>query len=228
VDRREGAPGVAVPTVRRKGDDVTEALTTRRLTAEKARELTEEVKANAAALWRKLLRLHQGEAHLALGYSSWGEYHAAEFGGSYSHSYKLLDAGRVLEAIETRSSIEDLPANEVVARALAPVLRASGPKVVAEVWEEAVEEHGPTPTHRDVRKVVRRHTLDGPRLRGRKRGPKSPLDEVMADHDKAWSECQAHFKAGELGAALESALLAGRALGRVVRTLDGMSTEPGE
>jgi hypothetical protein len=50
------------------------------LTAQEARELTDEVKAVAAGLWRRLLRLYEGGAHTALGYASWHAYCAVEFG----------------------------------------------------------------------------------------------------------------------------------------------------
>jgi hypothetical protein len=197
---------------------MTEALATRRLTAEEARDLTEEVKADAAALWRKLLRLYEGGAHLALAYASWGDYFAEEFGQSKSHGYELLDAGRVLEAVETHSAIAERPRYETVARALAPVLRNDGPEAVADAWQEAVEQHGPTPTAREVREVVAQPIVPARKTR-------VALPEVMEDHDEAWTECRARFASGDIAGALDSALLAGRALGRVVRTLDGMSTE---
>ncbi len=40
------------------------------LTALEARQLTEEVKADAQRLWAKLLNRYEGGAHTALGYSS--------------------------------------------------------------------------------------------------------------------------------------------------------------
>jgi hypothetical protein len=49
-----------------------------------ARALTDEVTQDAAALWAKLLRLYEGEAHIALGYSSWGAYYEKEFQSSKS------------------------------------------------------------------------------------------------------------------------------------------------
>src|SRR6266508_1440298 len=65
-----------------------------------ARRLTDEVKQDAQALWKKLLALYEGDAHTALGYESWGAYAAEEFGVGQSQAYRLLDAGRVAEAIE--------------------------------------------------------------------------------------------------------------------------------
>jgi hypothetical protein len=47
---------------------------TRRLSAEEARRLTDKVKADMAAVWAKLLRLFEGQVHIALGYASWEAY----------------------------------------------------------------------------------------------------------------------------------------------------------
>lgn len=125
------------------------------LTADAARLLTDEVKEDAAALWSKLLRLYERGAHTALGYSSWGSYYRAEFGGGTSGAYRLLEAAKVCELL-TDSPIgeQTLPASESVARELVPVLRDE-PERVEEVWAEAVEEHGPEPTAKQVREVVR-------------------------------------------------------------------------
>ena len=60
-----------------------------------ARRLTNELKRDAQALWSKLIELYEGGAHTALNYASWHEYCSAEFGFGKSHSYRLLDAGRV-------------------------------------------------------------------------------------------------------------------------------------
>lgn len=119
------------------------------MTEAAARTLTDEVKADAAALWTKLLRLYEGEAHTALGYSSWGTYYEAEFGQSGAYGYRLLDSARVIDALPNGHS----PIGESVARELAPVLRED-PDQVEEVWAEIVTEHGPTPTAAQVREVV--------------------------------------------------------------------------
>lgn len=124
-----------------------------RLSLEEARDLTEEVKADAAALWSKLLSLYEGEAHLALGYSSWGEYYEEEFGGSASRGKHLLAAARVVRVLEESGSNLNPPGTDSVARELSPVLREA-PEQVEEVWGEVVELHGPAPTAKQVREVV--------------------------------------------------------------------------
>jgi hypothetical protein len=120
------------------------------LSEQDARKLTEEVKADAQALWAKLLELYEGQAHKALGYSSWGDYWTEEFGGSKSRGFQMLEAGRVLKALEAHSTIVESPANEGVARELAGL----GDEEKAAAWEEAVQKHGDKPTAKQVREVV--------------------------------------------------------------------------
>ena len=109
------------------------------LTEEAARALTDEVKRDAEALWAKLLDLYEGKAHEALGYTSWGDYYTAEFGGSRSAAYRLLEAGRVALAIVSPNvGTDQLPAPPTVhhAQALAPFLRQHGEEAVREAWAE--------------------------------------------------------------------------------------------
>lgn len=120
------------------------------LTPEAARRLTDEVKADAERLWRKLVELYEGEAHIALGYSSWGAYFEAEFGGSRTRAYELLNAGKVLDSVRNCGLA---PANEAQARELAPLLNE--PDELREAWAEVVELH-PEPTAANVRDVVQR------------------------------------------------------------------------
>lgn len=122
-----------------------------------ARMLTDEVKRDAESLWRKLVELYEGGAHSALKYASWGEYFSAEFGGSTRHGYRLLEAGRVLEAV-TQGSLA--PINERQARELAPLL--DEPETLREAWAEVVHLH-PEPTAKQVREVVERR-LPMPRM----------------------------------------------------------------
>jgi hypothetical protein len=132
-----------------------------------ARRLTNEVKRDAEALWRKLVELYEGGAHTALGYLSWDAYCAAEFDVGRSHSYRLLEAGRVAKAIPPRgtenglpsrashrSTDTGLPINERQARELAPLLRDEDEDAVAEVWHEIRTEHGEDLTAEKVRTAV--------------------------------------------------------------------------
>lgn len=120
------------------------------LSADEARSLTDEVKQDAERLWRKLVELYDGGAHLALGYSSWAVYFEAEFGGSDATAYRLLQSGRVMAQLPIGSQ---RPSTEGVARELAPLL--DQPEKLRETWAEVVELH-PEPTAANVREVVQR------------------------------------------------------------------------
>jgi hypothetical protein len=127
------------------------------LTSEAARTLTDEVKADAERLWRKLNELYERGAHVALGYASWGDYFTTEFGSSRSHGYRLLASGRVLDTIRQSPIGDWLPKNEAQARELAPLL--DQPDLLRQAWEAAVAEFA-TPTADDLADIVRR--LVGP------------------------------------------------------------------
>lgn len=116
-----------------------------------ARVLTDEVKRDAETLWLKLVELYEGGAHLALKYSSWGDYFQAEFGGSRAYGYRLLDAGRVLDVVQQSPIGDSRPANEAQARELSPLL--DQPEELKEAWAEviAITEN---PTAADVKTAV--------------------------------------------------------------------------
>lgn len=117
-----------------------------------ARRITDEVKADAQALWQKLLTLYEGNAHGALGYSSWGSYYAEEFGQHPRTGYKLLDAARVAEGLSApRGTV-----GERQARELTPL--KDDPEKLGEVWDAAVDEHGPSPTAAQIHEVVEEKT----------------------------------------------------------------------
>jgi hypothetical protein len=124
------------------------ATVDRTLSATDARALTDEVKADAAALWAKLLALYEGGAHTALGYASWGAYCAAEFDMGQSAAYRMLDAGRVVAELEAHSPNGGTPASERQARELLPVLRDAGEAAMVEVW------HGDRLTAAKVQEAV--------------------------------------------------------------------------
>lgn len=75
-----------------------------------------------------------GGAHLALGYSSWGDYFEAEFGQSERQGYRLLDAARVRELLPATDQL----VTESQARELAPLL--ADEREVVEAWREAKAE----------------------------------------------------------------------------------------
>lgn len=120
------------------------------LSRDEARSLTDEVKQDAERLWRKLVELHDGSAHHALGYSDWGDYFSAEFGQSKWQGYELLRAGRVVGELPSGGP---QPTSHRQARELAPLL--DQPDTLREAWAEA-STNG-TPTAAQVREVVAKH-----------------------------------------------------------------------
>lgn len=131
------------------------------LSAEEAQELTDEVRAELAALWTKVLELYEGGAHLALGYGSWRAYWAAEFGGQGARGEQYVRAGRVARAL-TEAGLPT-PANDTVARKLTPVLRHA-PQELAGVWSRAVQAHG-QPTGRELDALVKPYRQEAREVR---------------------------------------------------------------
>jgi hypothetical protein len=117
-----------------------------------ARELTDKIKARSEELWDLLLEAYERKAHKALGYTSWGEYFGAEFGGGKSQAYRVLEAGRVVRVIADHSPIGERP-TESQARELAPLAKED-PEAAAEAWSEALEKHGHDVTASDIREIV--------------------------------------------------------------------------
>lgn len=139
------------------------------LSTDEARSLTDEVKADAERLWRKLAELYEGEAHIALGYGSWHSYCTAEFGLSEKRSYQLLDAGRVASAFDSTPGRTG-PPTEKHARELAPL--RNDPEALREAWTEVMQTHD-KPTSADVREIVQQ-----------KVGPMSRRAELNAEAEK--------------------------------------------
>lgn len=90
------------------------------------------------------------ERHYRETHGTFEDYCRERWNLSRKRAYDLTAAAEVTTAL---SPIGDtLPANESVARELAPL--RSEPVALREAWSEAVERHGPTPTAAQVREVV--------------------------------------------------------------------------
>ena len=109
------------------------AAACRRLARVDARRQTDQLKRELTALWGRLLALHDGEAHVVLGYASWHAYCEAEFGLGKSQCYRLLDAGRVAAVVPQLG-------NEAQARELVPLLREQGADAVRALVDELVND----------------------------------------------------------------------------------------
>jgi hypothetical protein len=150
------------------------ARTAARLSTEEARVLTEEIKERAEELWHKLLEAYERGAHTSLGYSSWGAYFEAEFGGHQSRGYQLIDAGRVVRALEDHSTSVEQP-NEAQARELAKLAKEN-PEEAVDVWKEVVEKKGADVTAPDVTWM----------LAGRKQARPRPRDVVVGPGTRSY------------------------------------------
>lgn len=112
------------------------------LSAEEARDLTARINSTAGDLCLLLVEAHDRQAWRSLGYDSWRSYATSELTISQSKAYRVLDVGRVTQALlavvadnapEDFSQIRENPPliNETAAREIKPVL----PAVVESVKE---------------------------------------------------------------------------------------------
>lgn len=73
------------------------------MSEEKAREITDGIRAAASATYVLLSQAHEGKAHKALGYGTWADYVNKEFEMSSARSYQLLDLSKAIKLIEEAS-----------------------------------------------------------------------------------------------------------------------------
>lgn len=106
------------------------------LSHDQAYRLTERIRESVEGLWGLFLEAYEGRAWEALGYDSWREYAQTEFGMGQSHVYRLLDQGRVVQAIADASGVSpNGEISEFQARRLKPHLH-----LVTDEIEEAIED----------------------------------------------------------------------------------------
>ena len=72
----------------------------RGMSAEEAQEVTDTIRASSQAIHDLLRKAHEGRAHVALGYSTWGSYVKGEFDMSAQRSYQLIDLSKAISAFE--------------------------------------------------------------------------------------------------------------------------------
>ena len=71
------------------------------LTHNEAQAITTQIHDTTQHLYELVLKAYEGQAHKALGYSSWASYVTTEFDMSKQRSYQLIDHGRVIQALTT-------------------------------------------------------------------------------------------------------------------------------
>ena len=140
---------------------VTHTPTGRPPSVDDARALTDAIRMDAQALWMQLLRAFEGNAHGALGYTSWTSYCAAEFDLSKTRACRLLQAAQVVEVAEPELPIgNSVVRNEAVAREFVQLLdrpdelRSAHAEVVKMAPRDAAGK--PKVTARQVKAVVER------------------------------------------------------------------------
>jgi len=134
------------------------------LSAEEARKLTDEFSRDVQRLWMRLLKLYEGGAHIALGYSSWDKYMENEFLIRKGQAYRMLRSARVVEFLGEVSPGDTTLQYEKHARELSRMLNTHQPEEMAEAWQEAQDQaasRGKPVTTQDVRRAVRKVTGTG-------------------------------------------------------------------
>jgi hypothetical protein len=145
----------------------------------RARDLTDAIRQAADDLWALLLEAHECRAWVALGYRTWEEYTATEFGMSRGHAYRLLDHGRVLREIEAVSGVSPSgDISEAATRDLKPHL-----EVVKDAIRQAVE----NVPEEDLAEIVA-GVLDQERQRIIQQRDEPPLPDLDCDDDPEEAE----------------------------------------
>lgn len=97
------------------------------------------------AIGKALVEIHDRKLYRSVGFQSFDSYCEARWSLGHSTAYRLIDAARVVAAIEA-SPVGDtpvLPQSESVARELAIVKKADD---VCELWRVVLERHGERPS----------------------------------------------------------------------------------
>ncbi len=149
----EGSEHLMVTQLDADGNQVTTQinLSLPPLNEAEARQITEQIRRTTGTLYVLLLRSHRGKAWQALGYNSFESYVKEEFNYSRSYAYKLLDAGKTVEAIEavapegTHIEISELTARN---------LKKSLPELLDTV-EDRTQGHTPTEAAQIIEDVIR-------------------------------------------------------------------------
>ena len=118
------------------------------MTEQEARETTNKIKQNLLTARQLLLSMYERKGWKVLGYGSWREYGAVEFGYSEAYVYRLMTAAKV------ENNISPIGEKAIPESQLRP-LTALPPEQQREAWERAQEIAGDKPlVARDVQAAV--------------------------------------------------------------------------
>jgi hypothetical protein len=129
-------------------------------------------------------------------YETFEDYVRDRWGWERTRAYRMIEAAQVAGMLPIGNKLP----NEAVARELAPLMDA--PEVMDEVWQQALEQHGPKATAVQVGKIVRHRRPTG---RGQRREAHERAEQRR--HKREWAVLQgevlglgARAEAGELPA----------------------------
>lgn len=89
---------------------------------------------------RALLEIRDSRLYIDVGASTFEQYCRGRWSMVVSHAYRQIDAAQIADAISPLGEITPIN-SEKVGRELAPLLRAGGPKLVAEAWAKVSERY---------------------------------------------------------------------------------------
>lgn len=144
-----------------------------------AQAITDRIRGAVDQLWALLLEAHDRRAWRALGHTSWEAYVTAEFGMTRQHSYRLLDQGRVIQAIEEAAG-KVSPSGDI-SEAAARDIKAELAVVTSEIKQRV--EAGENP------ETVVKETVDT--ARETKAKAKAEREAQQAEHDRQREEARA-------------------------------------
>lgn len=155
-----------------------------------ATALTQRIRTAVDGLGDMLLEAHDNKAWKALGYVTWEAYVEAEFDMSRQHSYRLLDQGRVVKAIEDATGILSPSGDisEAAARDIKPDLQAVTGEIRARI--EAGEDPNMAASGAIAAKRAEKQTAIAEKaVKGAaKKKSKAEKDAKQSEHDRQRDE----------------------------------------
>lgn len=145
--------------------------------------LTQRIRTAVDGLWDMLLEAHDRKAWKALGYKTWEAYVKGEFDMSRQHSYRLLDQGRVVKAIEDATGI--LSPSGDISEAAARDIKPDLPAVTGEI--KARVEAGEDPMKAAADTIAAKRA-EKERAKAEKAAKQAAKEKIKAERDAQQAE----------------------------------------